>query len=409
MNTYCEGKVAVVTGAGGTLCSCIAIDLAKKGAKVVLIGRTAAKLEKTAAEIAKAGGVCRIETASVTDEAAIQAIAETIAAEWGPCRFLVNGAGGNQPPAVADRLQFDPVELTGPMADGKKGWWDVDLKVFESVLMTNTMGTVIPSRVFAKQMAAAGGGAQDTVYLTVVGGHIDGDAEFACDIAQRAGDVGKHVHIGGRDHVQHILKVAVQVPGKVLCGHPGEVDAGVRLRVPLHTDGVDGSDDLIEGRVGQQLPGGVRVPDALPDLDAAQHLQVSRPRGTVCVRVEEGRVHTRTDVCRAVVLDVGVIRDRDAGHAAGIGGFTEVVKSAFRVVGMFGVRMRIIQRHGGFPPGSQSFFKIHYSTAAFVCQWMRRIWRRRLAYRIRSSQKATADAAATLSESTPWYMGMRTV
>ena len=157
--SFCESKVAVVTGAGGTLCGPIAVDLAQKGAKVVLIGRTAAKLEATAAEIAKVGGTCRIETASVTDEPAIQAIADKVAAEWGPCRFLVNGAGGNQPPAVADRLQFDPAELTGPMADGKKGWWDVDLKVFESVLMTNTMGTVIPSRVFAKQMAAAGGGA----------------------------------------------------------------------------------------------------------------------------------------------------------------------------------------------------------------------------------------------------------
>ena len=157
--SFCESKVAVVTGAGGTLCGPIAVDLAQKGANVVLIGRTAAKLETTAAKIAKIGGTCRIETASVTDEPAIQTIADKVAAEWGPCRFLVNGAGGNQPPAVADRLQFDPAELTGPMADGEKGWWDVDLKVFESVLMTNTMGTVIPSRVFAKQMAAAGGGA----------------------------------------------------------------------------------------------------------------------------------------------------------------------------------------------------------------------------------------------------------
>ena len=159
MNGFFIGKVAVVTGAGGTLCGPIAVDLAKKGAKVVLIGRTASNLEVTAAAIAEAGGVCRIETASVTDEPAIQSIADKVAAEWGPCRFLVNGAGGNQPAAVADRLAFDPAELEGPMAEGKKGWWDVDLDVFESVLMTNTMGTVIPSRVFAKQMAAAGGGA----------------------------------------------------------------------------------------------------------------------------------------------------------------------------------------------------------------------------------------------------------
>ena len=157
--SFFKDKVAVVTGAGGTLCGPIAVDLAKKGAKVVLIGRTASKLEVTAEAIAEAGGVCRIETASVTDESAVQAIADKVAAEWGPCRFLVNGAGGNQPAAVADRLAFDPAELEGPMAEGKKGWWDVDLDVFESVLMTNTMGTVIPSRVFAKQMAAAGGGA----------------------------------------------------------------------------------------------------------------------------------------------------------------------------------------------------------------------------------------------------------
>ena len=159
MNRFFKDKVAVVTGAGGTLCGPIAVDLAKKGAKVVLIGRTASKLEVTAEAIAEAGGVCRVETASVTDEPAVQAIADKVAAEWGPCRFLVNGAGGNQPAAVADRLAFDPAELEGPMAEGKKGWWDVDLDVFESVLMTNTMGTVIPSRVFAKQMAAAGGGA----------------------------------------------------------------------------------------------------------------------------------------------------------------------------------------------------------------------------------------------------------
>ena len=47
-----EEKVAVVTGAGGTLCSVIAEDLARKGAKVVLVGRTREKLEKVAAAIA---------------------------------------------------------------------------------------------------------------------------------------------------------------------------------------------------------------------------------------------------------------------------------------------------------------------------------------------------------------------
>jgi len=157
---YCQDKVAVVTGAGGTLCRAIAIDLARQGAKVVLVGRTAAKLEKTAAEIAVFGGACRIETGDVTDERRIQEIADAVAADWGPCRFLVNGAGGNNVKAMPTRLRFSEADLT-PTTDFDKdrGFWDIDIAAFKSVLEINTLGTVIPSRIFGLQMAKAGGGA----------------------------------------------------------------------------------------------------------------------------------------------------------------------------------------------------------------------------------------------------------
>ena len=160
MESYCKDSVAVVTGAGGTLCSCIAIDLARQGAKVVLIGRTAAKLEKTAAEIEKDGGVCRIEPADVTDEKAIQAVADRVADAWGPCKFLVNGAGGNTAKAMPTRLRYSEADLT-PTKDFDKdrGFWDIDLEAFRGVLEANTIGTVIPSKVFGLQMAKNGGGA----------------------------------------------------------------------------------------------------------------------------------------------------------------------------------------------------------------------------------------------------------
>ena len=158
--SYCDGKVAVVTGAGGTLCSCIAIDLARQGAKVVLVGRTAAKLEKTAEAIKAAGGVCRIEAGDVTDEPRMQAIADAVLADWGPCRFLVNGAGGNNTKAMPTRLRYSEADLV-PTADFEKdrGFWDIDLEAFKSVLEINTIGTVIPSKVFGLQMAKNGGGA----------------------------------------------------------------------------------------------------------------------------------------------------------------------------------------------------------------------------------------------------------
>ncbi|MBQ6330563.1 MAG: SDR family oxidoreductase [Kiritimatiellae bacterium] len=164
---YCEGKVAVVTGAGGTLCSAIAKDLARQGAKVVLIGRTREKLEKVSAEIAAAGGTCRIEPADVTDEAAIRDIADRVAADWGPCRFLVNGAGGNNVKAMPTRLRFCEKDLCAPaLSVGDKndlpadrGFFDIDMEAFKSVLEINTIGTVISSRIFGLQMAKAGGGA----------------------------------------------------------------------------------------------------------------------------------------------------------------------------------------------------------------------------------------------------------
>ncbi len=160
MNSFCEGKVAVVTGAGGTLCSAIAIDLAQKGAKVVLIGRTREKLEKVATEILASGGICRLEPGDVTDEKAMREIADRVAAEWGPCRYLINGAGGNNVKAMPTRLHFSEADYA-PTTDFEKarGFWDIDMAAFRSVLEINTLGTVIPSRIFGLQMAKVGGGA----------------------------------------------------------------------------------------------------------------------------------------------------------------------------------------------------------------------------------------------------------
>ena len=158
MSMEWQGKVAVVTGAGGTLCSVIAAFLAEKGMKVVLIGRTKEKLEKTAAVIESKGGVYRIECADVNDVAALTDIAARIAAEWGPCRILVNGAGGNNINAMTTNTAYNPVEITSDKPDDMRGFFDLDMDVFANVLKTNTVGTVIPCQIFGKQMAAAGGG-----------------------------------------------------------------------------------------------------------------------------------------------------------------------------------------------------------------------------------------------------------
>ena len=168
MNPFFQDKVAVVTGAGGTLCSAIAKHLAALGSKVVLVGRTREKLEKVASSLAGDGAAQNFMVApcDVTDEAAVNALAARVLSEWGPCRFLVNGAGGNNPAAIPTRLRFSEADLASIGGSGAespsvcdRGFFDIDMDAFRSVLEINTLGTVIPSRAFGLQMARAGGGA----------------------------------------------------------------------------------------------------------------------------------------------------------------------------------------------------------------------------------------------------------
>lgn len=153
-----EGKVAVVTGAGGTICSVVAVDLAAKGAKVALIGRTAEKLQKTADQIKELGGQCVIKPCDVNSEEDMLRVAQEVEQELGLCNILINGAGGNNMKARTTKHCFDQEDMGGENTSGLKGFWDLDLKAVESVLYTNTLGSVIAMRAFCRQMVKAGGG-----------------------------------------------------------------------------------------------------------------------------------------------------------------------------------------------------------------------------------------------------------
>ena len=59
LQTDLSGKVAVVTGAGGVLCSYLAKVLARAGAKVALVNRSDAAINQYAAEINAEGGIAK--------------------------------------------------------------------------------------------------------------------------------------------------------------------------------------------------------------------------------------------------------------------------------------------------------------------------------------------------------------
>ena len=158
MDKYFEDKVAVVTGAAGTICSEVAKDLASTGMTVVLVGRTLEKLQKVEAEINANGGKAAAMSCDVTDKASTEELAAKVIEKFGKCDYLVNGAGGNNSKAVPKIVAFDPRELEEDRPEDIVGLYNVDMEAFEKVILTNTMGSVYPMLAFAKYMAKQGSG-----------------------------------------------------------------------------------------------------------------------------------------------------------------------------------------------------------------------------------------------------------
>jgi 3-oxoacyl-[acyl-carrier protein] reductase len=93
MTKELAGKVAVVTGAGRNIGRAIALALAEGGASVVVNARSnRAEAEAVVREIEAAGGKALVHIGDVADAAAVQAMAEAAARQFGGIDILVNNA-----------------------------------------------------------------------------------------------------------------------------------------------------------------------------------------------------------------------------------------------------------------------------------------------------------------------------
>lgn len=104
-----EGRVAVVTGAGTGIGRAIALRLSRGGAKVALLGRTAERLEKVAAEAP--GETCCL-TADVRDRAGLETAFATARERLGPLQLLVANAGIGGPNDLGGEDRFDDIVAT---------------------------------------------------------------------------------------------------------------------------------------------------------------------------------------------------------------------------------------------------------------------------------------------------------
>lgn len=153
LNTDLSGKVAVVTGAGGVLCSYFSKVLARAGAKVALLDLNEEAAKTYADEIIAEGGIAKAYACNVLDKDVCFEVSEKVLADFGPCDILINGAGGNNPKATTDKEYFE----LGDIDADTKSFFDLDASGVGFVFNLNFLGTLIPTQAFARQMVGREG------------------------------------------------------------------------------------------------------------------------------------------------------------------------------------------------------------------------------------------------------------
>lgn len=148
LNTDLAGKVAVVTGAGGVLCSMFSKALAVAGAKVAVLDLNEAAAEKVAEGIRQEGGQARAYRCNVLEKVSCEEVHQAVLKDFGPCDILINGAGGNNPRATTDKEYFE----LGDLDSETKTFFDLQESGVEFVFNLNFLGTLIPTQIFAKDM-----------------------------------------------------------------------------------------------------------------------------------------------------------------------------------------------------------------------------------------------------------------
>lgn len=179
MDLMLEGKVAVVTGAGGGIGKDIASMLSKEGAVVMMADLNAESAEQAMAEIKTAGAKVSSVKVDATDEASVEKMIETCLSDFGRLDILVNNAGGGTAPEPVVKLSAEDWDRTiavnlrsaflcsraaaGPMIEQKQGRIisiaSISGKMGESLMgpyCAGKFGVIGLMQVMAKELARYG-------------------------------------------------------------------------------------------------------------------------------------------------------------------------------------------------------------------------------------------------------------
>ena len=132
------GKVAVVTGGAGVLCTALCRALSQAGARVAVLDLNKGAADSVAAALCAEGGNAIAVSCDVLDKSSIEAAVQQVLDRFGRVDILVNGAGGNKPQAT-----------TNP----EQSFFDLPTDALRWVFDLNLIGAILPSQVFGRIMA----------------------------------------------------------------------------------------------------------------------------------------------------------------------------------------------------------------------------------------------------------------
>ena len=149
------GKVAVITGAAGVLCSAFAEALAQCGAKVAILDRNKENGDAVVERITAAGGTAMMVQVDCLDAASLQAACDTVTAAYGVCDILINGAGGNNPRATTANEYYEIEDMPDPT---KQDFFSLTPDGIKFVFDLNVTAAFLTTQIFARDMAKSGKG-----------------------------------------------------------------------------------------------------------------------------------------------------------------------------------------------------------------------------------------------------------
>jgi NAD(P)-dependent dehydrogenase (short-subunit alcohol dehydrogenase family) len=143
------GKIALVTGGAGVICSVMAKALASHGAKTVILDLNLEAAAKVAAEIESETGIPSIGvSANVLDKASLENALKEVHEKLGPVDIIVNGAGGNSPAATTKVEKMEGTETENP----SDTFFGLQIEGFDKAFDLNFKGTLLPTMVFGADL-----------------------------------------------------------------------------------------------------------------------------------------------------------------------------------------------------------------------------------------------------------------